>query len=66
MDPHATSHKVAFEYGVSFAVNYIRDIFLNPAPDFDPSLGGKLSGYAFTQEQADAIKEYVQMSVRPK
>ena len=33
------------------------------ADDFDPSLGGALSGRTFTQKQADAIKEYVQGAV---
>jgi len=35
------------------------------APQFDPSLGGILCGRTFTQNEANAIKEYIQMSVKP-
>ena len=32
-DAIATSHRVAFEYGASFARNYVRDLFEDKDPD---------------------------------
>lgn len=53
------------EHFVIWIVNqWQRRMFLKPHKPFDPSLGGVLAGRTFTQEEAKAIKDYIQMSVR--
>ena len=46
-----------------YYAEWVRRMYL--APQFDPSLGGTLCGRTFTQDEADAIKDYIQMSVKP-
>lgn len=52
-----------WQAGYNVALKDIEEMFVTP---FDPSLKGKLSGYTFTQYEANLIKEYIQMSVKPE
>jgi hypothetical protein len=59
-----TYHK--FEHASAFgAVEWQRRMFLAPERPNVSEWTSKLSGYTFTQEEADAIKEFVQQSVHP-
>jgi hypothetical protein len=50
-------------HGPRFTAEWMRRMFI--VDNFDPTLGGKLSGRTFTQKEADRIKNYIQMQVRP-
>ena len=61
-DPNLPDH-LTTNIKINAMEEWVRRMYL--APQFDPSLGGTLCGRTFTQDEADAIKDYIQMSVKP-